>query len=155
MTQMNADKKSQSYSNLRPSASSAVNISSPLLPLSSVANRFRISFVSSCLRGESALLEDSVEEPFAGLGDAEEPVSVACGVEDVEVVADFPSPVPPLARDALRAADVEEAVHSSHSIRERNRLSLSALGGANDHADPLRFAQQSQGAEDIDLLMCL
>src|ERR1700683_3183804 len=90
-----------------------------------------------------------MQKPSTGLSDAEDPIPIAGGVEDVEVVAGFGSAKPPLAGDALWPADVIEAMNFA-AIGERGGKAVAALRWPDDHRDRTRLTQQPQGAKKID-----
>ena len=59
----------------------------------------------------SALFKDSMQIPFAGLSDAEEPEPAALRVRGIKVIAGFVPARPPGAADPLGADGVGDGVH--------------------------------------------
>ena len=94
-------------------------------------------------------LEYPVQEPSSGLRDAEDPIPIAGDIQSIEIIACFPSSVPPLAGDSLRSPDVIEPMHLA-AIRERDRLTITAFRGPDNGRDGARLAQQAERAKKIN-----
>ena len=61
------------------------------------------------------LFKESVHEPFAGLGDAEEPETAAGLVLGIEIIAGFVVAFPPDACDALGADGVRDSMNAART----------------------------------------
>jgi hypothetical protein len=93
-------------------------------------------------------LEYPMQKPSSALGDAEDPIPIAGGIQNIEVVTGLPSPLPPLAGDSLRSPEVIEPMNFA-VVRKRYGLAIVALRWPNDCLDRTRFAQQSERTKKI------
>jgi hypothetical protein len=67
-----------------------------------------------------------MQKPPSRLRDAEDPISIPSRIQNIEVVAGLPPPVPPLAGDSFRPPDVVEPMNFT-VIGERYRFAVAAL----------------------------
>src|ERR1700722_9683263 len=94
-------------------------------------------------------LEYPMQKPSPRLRDTEDPIPVAGGIQNIEVVAGLPPPVPPLAGDSLRSPNVVEPMNFA-IVSERYGFAIAALRWSNDCLDRTRLAQQPKRAKKIN-----
>ena len=90
-----------------------------------------------------------MQKPSPRLRDAEDPIPVAGVIQNIEVVAGLPPPVPPLAGDSLRSPDVVEPMDFA-IIGERDRLAVAAFRWPDNDFDGMRLAQQPERTKKIN-----
>ena len=94
-------------------------------------------------------LEYPMQKPPSRLRDTEDPIPITGSIQNIEVVAGLPSPVPPLAGDSLRSPDVVEPMDFT-AIGERYRFAIAAFRGSDNDFDGTRLTQQPERAKKIN-----